>query len=109
MAEITAMKLDDQDRAKSTGFGLVAPLFGSAYGLFCLCCVRRTKGGLPMSDEDAFWHSIPIFGLALFFHACYFGYYRRHPWLRWSLMLLAILVMASGLAVYFGPGIRRLL
>lgn len=60
-----------------------------------------------MSDEDAVWFSIPVFGLALFFHARYFGYYRRRPLLRWGLMMLAVLVMVAGLVGVFAPGMRR--
>lgn len=60
-----------------------------------------------MIDEDAVWFSIPIFGLALFFHARYFRYYRRRPSLPWGLMILAVLVMPAGLLGVFAPGMRR--
>jgi hypothetical protein len=92
---------------ESWGSGVVVPLLGCLYGLFALCCKRRTKLRLPMSDEDAVWFSVPVFGLALFFHARYFGYYRRRPWLRRGLLLLAVLVIAGGLIGVFIPGMRR--
>ncbi|HPY31690.1 MAG TPA: hypothetical protein PLT00_13885 [Verrucomicrobiota bacterium] len=101
------MKPDEHDNGKSTGYGLFAPLLACAYGVFALCCKRRTKLGLPMNDEDAIWFSIPVFGLALFFHARYFSYYRRHLWLRWGLMMLAILIMVAGLLGVLVPGMRR--
>jgi hypothetical protein len=101
------MKRDEHDSGKSTGYGLFAPLLACAYGVFALCCKRRTKLGLPMNDQDAVWFSVPVFGLALFFHARYFSYYRRHPWLRVGLMMLALLVIAAGFVGVFVPGMRR--
>jgi VIT1/CCC1 family predicted Fe2+/Mn2+ transporter len=62
-----------------------------------------------MIDEDAVWYSISVLGLALFFNARYCGYYRRRLWLRWGLMMLAVLVMAAGLMGVFAPGMRRFL
>jgi len=103
------MKPKNHRNAKSTGSGLIVPLLGCVYGFFVLCCKRRTKLGLPMSDQDAAWFSIPVFGLALFFHARYFDYYRRYPSLRWCLMILAILVIAGGLAGVFAPWTRDLI
>jgi hypothetical protein len=100
------MNTRPENRWTSWGSGVIVPLLGCAYGGYILCCKRRTKGGIPMSDEDAFWFAIPVLGLALFFHAWYFHLYSKRKWLRAALMLMAISIMAYGVACVFVPAIR---
>lgn len=100
------MKPDKTDKSKSTSYGVFAPLLGCAYGLFALYTRTRPKLSGRMTGEEALWYSMPVFGLALFFHARYFYWYRRYPWLRWGLMLLAILAMARGLLGVVAPMLR---
>jgi len=99
----------DGKKLKSVAGGVVIPLLGCAFGFYQMCCLRHTKNGMPISDEDAFWMSISIFGLAFFFHAQNFGFYKRHRWLRWLLLTLAVLTIAGSVVLNYGPKLARVL
>ena len=80
-----------------------------AYALYRMLFQRVMKyGGRRISDEDAAWTALSFFGIALFFHARYFGFYTRHRWLRWLLLSLAVLIIGGSFALDYGPKLARI-
>src|SRR5438552_553871 len=86
----------------STIQGVVGPVLLVCYAVFTAYCVRGTRGWRILTDEGAFWYAVPLFGLALFFHARYFALYRRVPLVRGGLMAIAVGVIVYGI-VRFPP------
>jgi len=80
--------------------GIVLPLLLMGYAIFQGFYVRRSKYARLLTWEASFWFAVPLFGLALFYHARYFALYRRVPLLRYALMALSILVMVFGFFLF---------
>src|SRR4051812_5267638 len=76
--------------------GLVGPILVVLYAIYKACVERRAKYARLLTDEAAFWFAVPLFGLALFYHARYFAPYRRVPIIRIALMTLSIFMMIYG-------------